>query len=190
MADKRNVSVILISSSDTVPPPAPVRDGHELFLVDNRDNSLEVQSTDALGEPVRITDKDVSLCVLTSDARTIATEQPVGTTFRLKRAEGGEVGAAGKRTTITVTVTWEKVNRPPSTFELSAYAVDEDKVTVALAEPAGTAFVDADIRSTSPVAPQASTIRKRADEFKAKRKAEIEAKIKAKHTPPKPVAVG
>ncbi len=189
MSAKKNVSVILCHEPDAIRPvPAPTAHAAELLLVDKKDGSFEVQTIDALGEPAPINPKDATLCVLSSDRSTIIAEEPVGMAFRLKRAEGGELGAAGKHTTISVTVTWEKVNRPPSTFELVAYAVDEDKVTTVLAEPEGTAFIDADIRSTSPDAPRQSTIRKRADDAKAKRKAEIEAKIKAKQTPPKPVA--
>jgi hypothetical protein len=175
----KNVSVIFCNEADTIraPAPNPTPSAAELLLVDKKGGSFEVQALDSSGEPLSIA-KDACLSVRTSDPNTIIAEEPVGMSFRLKRAEGGEIGEAGKRTTITVTVTWNKDQRiGPFTFELSTYAT-EDAIVVALPDPVdGDVLVDADIRSTSSPAPERSSIRERVE---AARKAAADAPAKAK----------
>lgn len=89
-------------------------------------------------------------------------------TFRLRPSDNAIV---------TVTVTWNQAGGPgPLTFQLRTRMAG-DVLTVDLVDPvAGEAFIDADIRSTSPTGhlPTESAIRRRANEFRAKRKAEID----------------
>lgn len=170
MDKKKNVSVILCHQSDTLHAAVPVRtvSPNELLLIDKKDGSFEVQAIDSFGEPIDIS-KEASLCVLAS-APDVA-EEPQHMTFRLKPSDN---------VLVTVTVTWEKANRIPSTFQLRTHTVD-GVATASLVEVPSEAFIDADIRSTSPTGelPKESAIRKRANDIRTKKKAEIDAKVKA-----------
>lgn len=181
--DKKNVSVILCHQSDTLRPDVPSRtaSANELILIDKKDGSFVVQSIDAFGEPLDIS-KEARLQVLTSPPG--LADEPLGMTFSLKPSENAIV---------TVTVTWGAGQRiGPLVFQVRTHVVDDGVVTVLPVDPVpGDAFIDADIRSTSPAGnlPKESAIRTRANEVRAKKKAELDKKVadaKAAKAAPKP----